>query len=269
VARKKGKLGKTLNVTPHCYAAVIGGCGERFTQEHPLSKNLRKGKSLQIVGSILTPDGWQQGFSVDVTIEQAAAAILCDIHNGALSLADTEGGKLSAALREARERMASPIARAPISVPIDGTRFGRWLCKYYAGCLAMTGRIPHPDFVRYAFGQPTERRIYFLFAGRVGDAPPIGDTRNMPLRVFSTEPGGPEAFRVTFEGWDIVVSTFPPDAPEMAEVIATFAKGTQFMDRLKVLNLAADGVRINLDWDSDPDELRILDASGLPVSSRR
>jgi len=114
----------------------------------------------------------------------------------------------------------------------------------------------------------TQQPVHFLFPVRIGGKPPLGDIGNMPLRIFRSVPRAHEAFHVTFEGLDVVVSTMRGNAPEMAEVYEPFPHGTQVMQRLRVIDLAEDQLRIRLDWDSDPDEARILDPSGMLTASR-
>jgi hypothetical protein len=251
---RKGKLGRQLKVPPQCYAGhVLGGCLGKVTQEHPLSQGLRKGKTLQVIGNRLPPGAgdWIQTFSESVSAKQASAPLLCEKHNRALSPADNEAKKLSEALRDVRSRWGSLIAR-PHTISINGHFFGRWLCKYYCGCLTMTGQVPHADFVRYAFGEPTKDRLYFLFPVRDRAASKLGDTKNLPLRVFRTETG--DAFHVAFEGLDVIVSTLRGDGPEMQEVYEEleFPNGTQIFARPHGLSIPGVHLRISLDWSSDP-----------------
>jgi hypothetical protein len=83
--------------------------------------------------------------------------------------------------------------------------------------MAMTHKNAHPDFIRCAFDQPTTVRLHFMFPLPLGGSPHLGDTRNIPLNIFSA-PGGLEAFRVMFEGLDVLVSNIRGDAPQMAEI---------------------------------------------------
>jgi len=252
MVKAKG-LGRKLKVKPGCYAAeIVGGCSKSLSQEHPLSENLRRDKT----------------FSQRIRMKHAFAPVLCVTHNGVLSKTDAEAGRLSAALREVGARSHSLIVRPYEVVHIDARLFGRWLCKFYCGYVKMTGQEPHRAFIRYAFGMETQEPIRFLFPVWLGGKPPLGDTRNMPLRIFRTVPGGPEAFHVTFEGLDVVVGTLPGNAPEMVEIFAPFPEGTQVIERLRLIDFPEDQFRIRLDWSGDPDEARILDPSGMPAASR-
>lgn len=272
MARRKGGLGRRLKVEPQCYAGrVLGGCFGKVSQEHPLSEGLRRGKTLQVIVSRQPPGekAWQRTFSAEITARQASAPVLCEKHNGTLSPADAEALKLSEALRDAAARSHSPIIRPYSVVRVDGHLFGRWLCKFYSGCMAMTQQDVHPDFVRYAFGGTTTGRLYFLFPAEAGQIPRLGDTRNLSLQGYRTEVGGPEAFRVTFEGLDVVVSTVK-GGPGMAEVFdeLPFQHGTRIIDRLRALDLGDIQLRISLDWSSDPDEPWILGPTGMPTARR-
>jgi len=154
--RPKG-LGRLLKVKPHCYAAALGGCSEKLSQEHPLSAVLRLGKTLRVVVRRQLPGASksQQTLSRDIDIRQACAPVLCEAHNTALSAIDSEAAKLSAALQEVGRRSRSRIVQPYEAVSINGRFFGAWLCKFDCGSMAMTGQQPHPDFVRYAFGNET------------------------------------------------------------------------------------------------------------------
>jgi hypothetical protein len=270
--KRRGRLGRLLKVVPACYAGtVVGGCEGPITEEHPLSEGLRRGKGLLMMvrSQPVGTSEWKPSFAAEVTAKQASARVLCRKHNGALSRVDAEALRLSRALRDVGTRGTSSIIRPPQTVRIDGHFFGRWLCKYYAGAMAMTGEEPHPDFVRYAFGEPTSALIYFLFPVAIGQTPRIGDARNLPIQTYRTWKGGPEAFRVTFEGLDVVVSTIR-DSPEMQEIFEELPvpSGTGIIDRLRVLNFERDRFRIVLDWRGDPDDAKVLDANGVLTTSR-
>ena len=272
MSRRKGKLGRLLKTAPQCYAwAVVAGCAGDVNQEHPLSEGLRRGKRLRVVINRLPPgtDRWRQTFDKEVSAKQASALVLCEKHNGDLSKADEEAVRMSGALRELAERSRSTIIQPLETVTIAGHLFGRWLCKYYSGSMAMTGQTAHPDFVRYAFGEKTHRRLYFLFPAELNQALRLGDTSNMPLQTYRTDGGHPEAFRVTFEGLHVVVSTIK-GGPHMKEVFdeLPYPDGTRIIDRLKVLRMPEVHFRILLDWGGDPDDARILSPSGMPTPVR-
>jgi hypothetical protein len=211
---------------------------------------------------------WSPTFAADVSAAQSSGPVLCERHNGMLSLADSEATKLSEALRNAAERMRSQLVHAPLVSIVNGYQFGRWLCKAYVGCSAMNGQRSNDDFIRYAFGEPTTSRLYFLFPA--GPAAQLGDTRNLQLQGYRTTERGPEAFRVLFEGLVVVVSSVR-DGPGMEAIFEElpFPEGTEVIDRLRRISLPTIEVRIDLDWSGDPDDPRLLDPTGMPVSRRR
>jgi hypothetical protein len=272
-AQRKGRLGKLLRVKPHCYAGpVVGACSGGPSAEHPLSRTLRKGRTLRMEISY-PPDGSGAASPPQVLppihIDQFAAHVLCEGHNRALSVVDSEAERLQQALREARERIEAPVARPEAVALVDGHKFARWLCKYAAGWLAATGKRINPDIIRHAFGEMTNKPLYFLFPVRQGATVRFDDRQNLPLQTTEQDGGGGEqAHIITFEGLEFVVSTLPPDAPEMALIVADWPKGTYFMDRPRELNLQADRLRIRFDWSADPDETGLLDVTGAPIRRR-
>lgn len=267
--RRKGALGRMLRVKDHCYARpVLGrGCSAEFSEEHPLSQVLRRGKELEIHVTTFPGGGAAPRKTLvrKLPIKQMSGRILCVTHNGALSDADNEAARLNEALRESRDRLNSKLARPFQRYAVDGQRFGRFLCKYVAGWMALFGKTVDGDFIRYAFGQLTTRRIYFLFPVRVGGKATLGDTSNLPIRTYLTDPGAPEAYHVKFEGLDVVVSNAPADDPSLAEMRAAF-EGCGFMDRTTTFEMPE--MRITFNWDADPDHARILDALGRPTPRR-
>lgn len=276
MARLKGKLGKALQVPGQCYAGpVLGGCGSKLTQEHPLSETLRKGTELQVLVHD-QPRGTSiptMRASLAVSMRQASAPILCDRHNGALSPVDTTAKDLSQALREAARRTGSSMALTEQARTLDGHLFARWLCKYHSGCSVMLGRTPHPDFVRYAFGEPTLTRLYFLFPIIEGiplQPEHVGDMTNTPLQMWHTPQADREVFYVVFEGLHVLVSTLRsgPDLDDIYDELP-FPNGTLIVDRLRRLTYPAAQLSISLDWGGDPDDPRVLDASGKLVASRQ
>lgn len=272
MVKRKG-LGRVLNVPDHCYAKFLGGCSPELSNEHPLSATLRRERRLCIVVNRKPPKAatWKQTLSREFPIQDLKVPVLCKTHNEVLSSADSAASRLSDALVEVAERSRSLIVRPFDRVEIDGQQFGRWLCKYHCGCMAMTGQTPHPDLVRYAFNESTNTRVYFLFPVVEGpaDLPPFGDQSNLPIRFFSTTAGGPQAFHVTFEGLDVVVTTLDPDRVDMREVLSDLPDGAQLLDRVRLLRWPHLQFEIKIDWRKDGDEAWVLDARGIPTPGRR
>jgi hypothetical protein len=266
----RGELGRRLKVSEHCYAgAVIGGCYGRVSQEHPVSEGLRKGKTLIVLGHHL-PLGtqkWNRLFSEEVTARGASAPVLCGAHNQALSSADAEAKKLSTGLYErmAQQASAASALLPPIQLSLDGNLIARWCCKVYCGSMAMPEKTAHPDFVRYAFGQPTDRRLYFLFPVRGSTVARLARTGIVSIRAFQAERH--EAFYVVVDGLELIGTTLM-DGPEMDEIYGDVGlpTGTEIRDRCPVLDMP--GLRISLDWKNDPDRALVLDPKGMLVSSR-
>jgi len=71
---------------------------------------------------------------------------------------------------------------------------------------------PDADYVRYAFGRPTERQLYFYAAGQEGDPVTLGDSPGPVVRHSRIQvPGHPEfdAFVLGLAGFEWVVAPVP------------------------------------------------------------
>lgn len=164
--------------------------------------------------------------------------------------------------------LTSPLLYSGAIREINGWMFGRWLCKYYCGAMAMQNQIPQVEFVRYAYGQPTMRRVYFIFRESVGSRLKPGSLANLPIITIVNAAGEDEAFIVEFSGIPLLVSLYPPDAPEMAAIMKRYPASKQYIDRLNGIVLGDKRLKIVLNWSGDPDEPRVVSVAGIPTSSR-
>ncbi len=129
--RKKGKLGRILKVKDHCYAAPVlgsGGCSADFSEEHPLSQALRRGKTLEIRRATVGPGAPRRAtFAATLPIRQLSARVLCVTHNRALSAADQEAVRFSevALAERVRTELGLPTYRGRVASKTVN-RFLRW-----------------------------------------------------------------------------------------------------------------------------------------------
>jgi hypothetical protein len=74
------------------------------------------------------------------------------------------------------------------------------------------GMVPNPAYVRYAFGRPPDKAIYFYFAGGLGDPLRLADGRDPVLswrQLFSDDQPDLDAFLISLAGFPIAVATTP------------------------------------------------------------
>jgi phosphoribosylformylglycinamidine (FGAM) synthase-like amidotransferase family enzyme len=165
MSRRKGKLGKHEAITPSCYAsAIIGGCNGPLTEEHPFSESLRRKKKFQFTVRTLDSKGsWNTRSLPNIYAKHASAKILCKKHNGDLSLADMEAQKLQDAISSMYQCAKSPLYTTSTRSDINGKLWAQYLCKFIVGSFIIFDPTAPPitDLVRFAFGHPTTKRIYF------------------------------------------------------------------------------------------------------------
>ena len=275
VARRKGVLGKLAGVKPACYAGpIIGGCRGRLSEEHPLSEALRRGRRIQVGVSV--PDGaggWRVVFSSPpIEMAHASGKILCEGHNGDLSLADQEAMRLQDALRAIATRSDSPLVIPSERVVINGRRFSQFLCKRVVGEFAIydPGTPPSADLVRYAFGKPTLAPIHFYLGHQVGERPGFGRSDNVPITRIGSPTDPSVANVVEFEGIrTIITSLARGDAllEELKQVAGAPESG--WVNRLHGIDCPMEGgqeYKIVFDWREDPYESALFDAAGHPVT---
>jgi len=86
----------------NCWAKVLGGCSEKMSGEHLISKNqFGNGKKITVGGF-----PWCRGGTKEIGINSATSNVLCRTHNSALSPTDTAAGKLLDAFELIAERDA-------------------------------------------------------------------------------------------------------------------------------------------------------------------
>ncbi len=112
--------------------------------------------------------------------------------------------------------------------------------------MVAAGRTPSAEFVRYAFGRPTERRIYFYFPVAKGENVRFGDSRD-PVVGYrqAVQDDTPD-----YDGCEIWLSGFPMTA----SIARMLRNGQPMIDRLVLIRQPSPlgEFRISLDWSSEP-----------------
>lgn len=145
----------------NCWAKVLGGCSEKMSGEHIISKN-QFGDSKKItVGGF----PWCRGGTKEIGINSATSNVLCRTHNSALSPTDTAAGKLLAAFELIAERDAEARRTARTFHPdvreVPGDDFERWMLKTTINLALM--QPPLPSSGMFEGGAPARRYVEIAF----------------------------------------------------------------------------------------------------------
>jgi hypothetical protein len=195
-----------------CWARSLGTCLGPITGEHYVSKAL--------FADVIEMRGfpWCREEFKAIGNDNAKSHILCEFHNNSLSSTDSEAKRF-------RDGLPGLFSQKPIERPkqgrvkkkvlsstrhrffvLDGQLFSRWLCKTYCGTHAAAGKAPSLDFVKYAFGHDTLRRMFFYLPVVVGIKFAL-DARGLSLTDYYTDDGD-VIFTMSFYGLPWVVSNF-------------------------------------------------------------
>jgi hypothetical protein len=229
-----------------CWAAVLGTCGGGPSGEHVITDGL-VGKRVQLSGH-LSP--WLEADFVEVPAHRLKANILCADHNRFLGKhADRPAIRFQRALRRSHDPMrlrGSAILRPPAPFDVSGTGLAKWLCKTHCNLMVVRGMAPDPDYVRYAFGQTTDKKLYFYAAQQTGEsvkftnpAEPVVHHGRLHLREMPEF----DAFVIGLSGFEWAVGPVP------------LARTTgPMLDRPRGLHWPTPlgPYRINLAWDNEP-----------------
>jgi hypothetical protein len=117
-------------VARKCYAAALGGCASKLTNEHYISdaiiKVMERLGPMKVSGVPWSPE------PKIIPSNGLTARILCKTHNEQLSALDSEALRLF----EWLEPIAVPGAPLSDRIDLDGHLFERWLLKVLCGMLA-------------------------------------------------------------------------------------------------------------------------------------
>jgi len=226
-----------------CWAENLGGCGGPITAEHLASKSLF-GKRIRIRGGLIgTP-------AVETSIKKLTANILCQKHNNELGrTADAAALQLYRHLKASHQPLQLPgsrILRPPVDRRVSGVNYGRWLCKTHCNFMVAHGMAPDPAYVRYAFGRPPNKAIYFYFAGGLGDPLRLADGREPVVswsQLLSDDQPDLDAFLISLAGFPMAVATTP-----------IRRNTSQMIDRILAVEWPTPlGLfRVVFDWTGDP-----------------
>jgi hypothetical protein len=146
----------------NCWAKTLGGCSDKVSREHLVSRAL-------FVGDTITVQGlpWCKGGAKTIGLANLTAKILCRRHNSELSELDSAALKVFDAFREAarlsnvRSKLR-PSVWNPKRIVVNGGHLERWFLKtlinvayegeYYIGPRSTESGTASADLVRKAFG---------------------------------------------------------------------------------------------------------------------
>jgi hypothetical protein len=194
-----------------CWAASLGECEGPITGEHLITEALFANR-VRVEGAGAP---WLPSTAFDISIRRLKANILCRKHNGELGrTADASALRLYRALRHSERPIELPgshILRQPVRRVIRGAHLARWLCKTHCNFMVAACATPDADYVRYAFGRPTKRRLGFFVAAALGDYLRFADARDPVVRyqqLLQPDTEGFDGFIISIGGLPIVGSNF-------------------------------------------------------------
>lgn len=136
-----------------CWAAWLGGCSDKISREHTITKAMFLDEELTVSGMPWCVEPKKVGLA------NLTAKILCVAHNSALSPLDQEAVKFAEALRESfrllQVRLSAKSKRWTfLKFPIDGPRMERWFLKTLINATYQTDSpIEDDSLVEIAFGR--------------------------------------------------------------------------------------------------------------------
>lgn len=241
-----------------CWAESLGDCEGPITREHLVTEGLFGGR-VQVRGDRAMPNGTRSDLlirqGVDIGIGRLTANILCDRHNRMLGrTADRAAIDLQRVLLRTRgptRLRGSRIHRPPASVHVSGVNFARWLCKTHCNLMVANGYTPDISFIKYPFGQMTDKRIFFYFAGRVGDTLPVGRGHITYQNYVDDRDQSVPIFQIRLAGLTTVVSTFSINTMIAMGIVES---ASPFLDRLRCIQQPTPlgYYRIEIDWGGEP-----------------
>src|SRR5258708_36657371 len=114
-----------------CWASGIGGCSQKQSAEHYVTRGLWSASAIMINGF-----DWQEGQPRMLPVATLESKILCESHNNLLSEIDAEATRIfkfiGEALLTSQERQRKPPAKKqllPKKYQANGQLFERWSAK--------------------------------------------------------------------------------------------------------------------------------------------
>lgn len=146
-----------------CWAACLGGCSDKISREHTITKAMFLDEELTVSGMPWCVEPKKVGLA------NLTAKILCVTHNSALSPVDEEAVKFAEAMRESfrllQVRVSAKSKRWTfLKFPIDGSRMERWSLKTLINATYQTDSpIEDSSLVEIAFGRKSFERPAGLY----------------------------------------------------------------------------------------------------------
>lgn len=242
---------------PECFARALGGCSQKISGEHYVSKSLlelvenRAGKiskSVRVEGLAFQKPGILQSIGVASLVGN----ILCEAHNSCLSPLDVAGTGLFTALDRLNDAAGEPTLPDQV-LHVDGDRLERWMLKtlcggLYAGAFgllqgeSMKGECPPVEWLEILYQDaefPACQGIYYMPSEKVTADPVV--FRVAPL--LATEHNVVIGFQIWFFGFHFVLllARLTPGVPTLLDTAAYRPAG---------LRAVGSNTRIRFDWRS-------------------
>jgi hypothetical protein len=253
---------------PDCYARALGGCSQRMSGEHYISKGIlelvenlpgQKSKSVRAFGLAFQKPGVEQHFGVTSLVGN----ILCELHNGLLSPFDAAGKDMFLAMAALNSAAGDPAAaHQTLRVGADGLE--RWMLKslcggMYCGAFRVTetgtmkGECAPIEFLQILFegaAFPAKQGLYWM-------PPNPGEMITADQQILRLAPlvahGGKDVvgFRVWLFGFEYILLT-----ADIAPGVPTIFDKALY----RPAGLRADGsnARIQFHWQGAPHSPEIV-----------
>jgi hypothetical protein len=163
----------TASGSSRCWASCLGGCSNKMSREHTITKAMFLDKEIEVSGM-----PWCVDQPKKVGLANLTAKVLCVVHNSALSPVDQEALRFAEAMRESfrllavRHRLKQKRWTLK-KFPIDGPRIERWFLKTLINAACHRGSrigvdshhagLPSQSLVEIAFGKRTFEPIAGLY----------------------------------------------------------------------------------------------------------
>ena len=201
-----------------CWANSLGGCGNKISSEHLISKGIFNGRDFSVKGF-----PWCKNEFVTVGINSITRKCLCEKHNNALSVVDAEAIKFFNVLDEiANLTMPDSKSTKQIQIDIDGYLIERWFLKTLINLsyksnlrIGKFGEVPgwpHEYLVDVAYGKTffTEYLGLYTLVLEGDKSPSYG---NIEITPFVNNKGFIGGGVFSFRGIEFFLSLVPAPPP--------------------------------------------------------
>jgi hypothetical protein len=131
---------RNSQVNDRCYLSPLGGCSQKITKEHFVSRNILEKLTS---ATTLKFEGASHFFGgkdvAEIGIGAFSAKVLCDTHNSALSGLDEAAGRAFTTFEALSEDLKNSFKKGSFYLA-SGLDIERWLLKVYCGLFA-AGKI--------------------------------------------------------------------------------------------------------------------------------